>query len=104
MWPVRSMGPLVGPVIGELHVNAKVFSPQQSNDFLKRVPVFATNPNQIALDGGLDFFLRILDGLDDLPGFFRGDALLHSNPLAYRGPGGWFHSAVGQGLKRHSTF
>src|SRR5208283_5938460 len=66
--------PSVGSVIRELHVNAEIALPQQGDDFLQCIAVLAADAHQVALNGGLHFFLGILDELDDLSRLFDGNA------------------------------
>src|SRR5579859_1251614 len=93
----------VGPVVGELHVNAKISAPEQGHDFLQGVAIFAADANGVTLDGSLHFFLRILDRLYDLARLLHRDALLHGDLLPHRCPRRRFNHAIGQRLDGHAA-
>ena len=63
---------LVGAEVGELELDADVFAAQEGHDFLEDVAVFADDADGVALDAGLGFFLRVLDGGDDDLAFSEG--------------------------------
>jgi hypothetical protein len=67
---------LVGPVIRELQIDAKILLLDHGDNFLQRIAILAADPHYVALDRGLRFFLRILDQLYDLPRLFDRDPLL----------------------------
>src|SRR5690349_10821 len=91
------------PVIGELHINAKVGATQQGDDFLQRVAVFAAHPHGVSLNRGLHFLLRIFNRLDDLARLLHRNALLHGDLLPHGRPGGRFHDAIVQRLDGHAA-
>src|SRR5271166_1924338 len=101
---IQIFAPSVGSVIGELHVNAEIALPQHGNDFLKCIAVLAADANQIALNGGLNFFLRILDKLDDFARLLNRDTLLHGDALADGRSGRFFDGAISQRLQRNTAF
>ena len=65
-------GPSVAAVVGELHVDAEVFGLQRRDRLLQHIAVLAADPQQVALNGGLDFEFAVFDDFDDLFGFFGG--------------------------------
>ena len=67
---------LVGPVIGELHVDAEIRIAEQLDGLLQDVAVAPADAHQVALNGGLHFQLAVLDFLDDLAGLLDRNALL----------------------------
>src|SRR5579872_2510076 len=66
---------LVGPVIGELHIDAKVPVLEHPDDLLQGIAILAADPDRVALNRGLHLQLGVLDHLDDVAG------LLHRYPL-----------------------
>src|SRR5579862_5486740 len=87
---------LVGAVVGELHVDAEVFTAQQRDHFLQRVAIFARDPHQVALDGRLHLLLAVFNHFHNLARLFGGNALLQRDFLANAGPGGGRNGAVSQ--------
>ena len=55
---------------------------------MQGVAVFTDDADGVALDAGLGFFLRVLDGGHDDLGFFGGDTLNEFDLLADGGVGG----------------
>src|SRR5450759_3715522 len=94
---------LVAPVIRELQIDAKVLLLDHRDHFLQRIAILAADPHYIALDGGLRFFLRILDQLHDLPRLFDWDPLLQGDLLFYRASGGWLQRTVGQSFQGYAA-
>src|SRR6185312_9986464 len=95
---------LVGPVVGELHVDAKILVAQKRNYLLQRVPIFAAHAHGVALNGSLNFQLRVLDELHDLARLLDRDALLKRNPLPDRRSGCGFNCSVNQTFERDLPF
>src|ERR1700682_4489511 len=54
-------GILVRAVIGELNVDAEIVALDECDDLLQRVAVLAADADHVALDGGLDLLLAVLD-------------------------------------------
>src|SRR4030095_10436389 len=79
--------PLLRTVVCKLHIEIKLARLEQLDHFLQRVAILAADPNKVAVDGSLNFELRILDDLHNFLGFLRGNSLLQIHFLA--------HSAVG---------
>src|SRR5437667_9416635 len=84
----------VTPVIRELHVNAKVLRLQGSDHLLQSVAIFTRDSDHVALNGRLNFRLRILDKPHDFLRFFLRDALLNLRPLLHGAAGRRFGIAV----------
>src|SRR5947207_2420274 len=68
-------------VIGELQLDPEIRSPQQLDRLLKQIPALRANPDEIALNRGLDFDFALLDLLHDFPGFFDGYSGLNRDLL-----------------------
>src|SRR4029077_3139476 len=95
---------LVAAVIRELQIDAKVLLLDHRDDLLQRVAILAADPHYIALDGGLRFFLGVLDQLHDLARLFDWDALLQGDFLFHCASGGWLQRAIGQTFQGHTAF
>src|SRR5271166_5345057 len=100
---IQEVAPSVGSIVGELHVDAKIVLPQHADDFLQSIAVFAADANQIALDGGLHLFLRVLDELDNLARLLDRDTLLHGNTLPHGRACSLLDRAVRQGLEGNAA-
>src|SRR5262249_6201025 len=61
---------LVGPVIGELHIDSEIFSLERRDDLLQRVAIFAAHAHGITLDRSLHFELCVFNEFHDLARFF----------------------------------
>src|SRR5271166_4077004 len=100
----KRFAPSVGSIVGELHVNAEIALSQQGDDVLQCIAVLAADANQVALNGGLHLFLRVLDELDDFARLLDRDALLHGDALADGRSGRLLDCAVRQCLQRNTAF
>jgi len=93
---------LIVAIIRKLHIDAKISLAEQGNDLLEAVAIFSRDADDISIDRGLHLLFGILDGLDDLTGFFDGNTLLELHLLPYGGTGGGFDLSVVQRLEGDS--
>jgi len=94
---------LVGPVVGELHVDPEIARAQQRHYFLQGIAILAGNAHQIPLDGRLDLLLAILDRLHDVARLLDGDALLQADLLPHARSSSRSDGPVDQTLQRNTT-
>ncbi len=73
----------------------------QRDNILERVPIFARNPDQIALDRRLHFLLRFFNCLHDFPAFLDRNALLQLDFLPDSSMRGGHNRPVNQILQGH---
>src|SRR5215471_2478864 len=92
---------LVGPVIGELHVDTEIAAAEQRDRLLERVSIASAHAHHIGLNGRLHLQLAVLDFLDDLAGFLDWNPLLQGDLLFHRGPGCGDDRTIDQALQRH---
>src|SRR5207248_1499734 len=94
---------LVGSIIRELHVNAKVFCFEARNHLLQSIPIASGYAQHITLNRGLNLSLRILDVLHNIFRFFLWDALLDLHALTDGTSGRGLDIAIAQGLQGHTS-
>ena len=85
---------LVGAIVRELKLDAKVSRAEFAHDLLQDVAVFGDDADGVALDGGLGLELAVFDKCDDLFCGVGVDALLQLDLLADGGVGGWLDLLV----------
>src|ERR671913_2026700 len=90
---------LVGSIVCKLHVNAEVFILQPGDNVLKCIAVAARHAYDVTLDRCLDFYLAVLDELDDLFRLLLWNALLNLRALADGAAGGRLNFPVAQGFQ-----
>src|SRR5205823_13721913 len=60
---------LVGPVVGELHIDAEIPVLERRDHLLQSIAIFAGDADGVALDGSLHLELRVFDELRNVSGF-----------------------------------
>src|SRR5215469_777703 len=85
----------VRSVVYELQIDSEIVPSQQLDHFLQGVAILAADPNQIALDRCLRFFLRVLYQLHNVSRLFNCNPLLQGGPALRGSTGCRFDRSIG---------